>query len=120
MSSDIHVRVVSNRKGGVRSLPGESVVDCSRTNPVLGNPFYLEHPTDPGARERCIARFSKMADQDMAHGGPISRAIASLGERAARGERLALACWCAPLPCHADHIARLVREAAWHNRKKQS
>ena len=110
MSVDIQVRVVSKRKGGIRPPSGETVVDCSRTNPTLGNPFHLEHPTDPEARERCIARFRMMADQDMVRGGPISRAVASLAERAARGERLALQCWCAPLPCHADHIAKLVRD----------
>jgi hypothetical protein len=36
--------------------------------------------------------------------GPMSQAIKGLAARVGAGERMALRCWCAPKPCHAELI----------------
>jgi hypothetical protein len=40
------------------------------------------------------------------------RAMTGLAQRVNAGERISLMCWCAPLPCHCDHIADGVRRLA--------
>jgi hypothetical protein len=58
-----------------------------------GNPFRIG---PDGTREEVIAKYEAwlLARPDL---------MAALGEL--RGK--VLACWCAPLPCHADVLARL-------------
>jgi hypothetical protein len=38
--------------------------------------------------------------------GPMFRFIEDAAQRVAGGEKICLACWCAPSPCHADLIAK--------------
>lgn len=62
-----------------------SAVYCGRGTPY-GNPFIAgQH----GSREHVIKRF-------------VEEVLPTLDVSALRGKHLL--CWCAPLPCHCDHI----------------
>ncbi len=105
-----HVRVVSKRQGGTRAEPGEHVIDGDRKSPVFGNRHYLSDWKDPVERERVIKNhLIEDFEPDALKGGPIFQEMQNLAERVRHGEDLAISCWCAPLPCHCDHIAEGVR-----------
>lgn len=67
----------------------------------LGNPYRINHETE---RTESLRRYRRLLRADLARGGARSRAISALAARVRAGERLALGCWCAPLPCHADAL----------------
>lgn len=107
------VRVVSKRQGGVRPEPGETVLDGDRKNPVYGNRHYLKDWKDRDERIAVIERhLIEDFEPDVIKGGPLYRAMEKDAERVKRGEKLAIACWCAPLRCHCDHIADGIRKLA--------
>lgn len=108
-SSPINIRVVSKRCDGTHSEPGESIISIDRTNPILGNRHVMRKPNDARERERVIVAHEKDLDADFARQGPMHQAITDIAERVGSGERVALACWCAPLPCHGDNIIKKIR-----------
>ena len=72
----------------------------------LGNPFPIS-PTS--IRAQVIERFRAHATAALASPDhPLTRALAALRARLDAGERLALECYCAPLPCHANLLADLL------------
>lgn len=100
------IRVVSKRQGGIRPELGETVIDGDRKHPVFGNRHYLSNWQDPVERAAVIERHRREDfEPDIERGGPIYREMQALADRVRAGERIALSCWCAPLPCHCDHIA---------------
>ena len=104
------IRVVSKRHGGRRPEPGETVVDGDRAHPVLGNRHHLSDWTDRVARAAVIERHRvEDFEPDVLAGGPIFQVMQALAARVRAGEEVALRCWCAPLPCHLDHVA----EGVW-------
>ena len=106
------IRVVSKRKGGTPAAAHETVVHADRTNPVLGNRHILHNHMDPEERSRVIAAHGRDLDADLARHGPVSQALHRLAVRVALGENIALACWCAPRPCHADRYVQIIAERA--------
>lgn len=99
------IQVVSKRAGGVKPDANQTVISADRTNPVLGNPFHLRDWRNPAGRHNVIERYRKeVLLPDLAAQGPIYRALEDIKARVKAGEHIALACWCAPLPCHADHF----------------
>lgn len=106
------VRVVSKRKGGAGPESSETVIDIDRSNPVLGNRHVLRDHRNPLDRAAVIAAHRADYESDRAAGGPMFRAIQEIARRVAGGERIALACWCAPRPCHGDTYAEDIREIA--------
>jgi hypothetical protein len=93
---DPPVRVVSKRreKGAAQPAPGETVIDCDRSNPVLGNRHVLKNHHDDRARAEVIAAHKRDFEADVARDGPMSQAIDEIVARVRRGERIALRCWC--------------------------
>lgn len=106
------VRVVSKRAGGVKPRDGELVIDVDRTDPVLGNPVFLRNHRDPNERARVIAAHGKLLEADVARGGPISLALENIARQVSAGRNIALRCWCAPRPCHADAYKKIIEERA--------
>lgn len=114
MSPAPEILVVSARNPGeLRALTAQGVTlvyvgraaSCPRglglhVHAELGNPFR----TPPLAREEAILRYGAWLSEQQAPGGPVHRALTALHARRQAGERLALVCWCAPLPCHAEVI----------------
>jgi hypothetical protein len=104
------VRITSKRKGGIESYPMETIVDVDRAHPVLGNPYVLRDHRKDDERAQVIDRYRQDLESDWSRGGPMSQAIRGLAERVDAGERLALRCWCAPKPCHAELIRNKIAE----------
>lgn len=102
-----YVRVINLRRDmapDTQPEPGETVVAVDRSHPVLGNRHVLRNKFDRGERERVLEAYRRDLEQDFAARGPMFRAIKQLAGRIAQGEKICLACWCRPLPCHADMI----------------
>ena len=77
---------------------------------VFGNPF----PVSMG-RDQCIEAYKKRFYTMM--NGPnneLKLAVFALIKRAAKGEDLYLACFCAPKACHGDVIKQYI-ESQLHN-----
>jgi Domain of unknown function (DUF4326) len=98
------VRITSKRKGGIDSDPSETIVDVDRVHPILGNRHILKDHRDDVERAQVIDRYRQDLEADWARSGPMSQAIKGLAARVGAGERMALRCWCAPKPCHAELI----------------
>jgi hypothetical protein len=79
------------------------VVYVGRPSP-LGNPFTAK---EEGSREAAINKFEtwflKALDRPQS---PQMQSMKFLLGCLLSGEDIALQCWCAPLPCHADIIKR--------------
>ena len=106
------IRVINKSHGRDALREGEVAVAADRTNRDLGNPYVLRDKKDREKRDIVCDQFERMAEHDMAQGGPIYRAVMALAERVANGEKIALQCWCKPDRCHADWIADRVRSEA--------
>ena len=103
--------VVNQRQlSTVRPQTGQTVIKVDRTHPVLGNRHPLNNPYDLSLRRKVIQAYAEDLQADKAVNGPITRAIATIAQRLKNGEPIALACWCAPLPCHADLIKKAIEE----------
>jgi len=73
---------------------------------AFGNPFPI---TATATRAQVIERFRAHAAAALTSPDhALTRALAALRARLDAGERLALECYCAPLPCHADVLAELL------------
>lgn len=110
------VRVTSKRKGGTTPEPGEIVIHCDRSNPVLGNPHILADHRNNEERARVVEAFRLDLEADFAVKGPKFLACVRIAELVTLGERIALSCWCAmpnrSILCHANHIRDKVLELA--------
>lgn len=105
------IRVISMRKGGDTTIQnGEKVIRIDRANPVFGNPHILHNHTDDLERDNVIAAYIADSEKDYAEEGARFKGIQKLSERVLNGEKLCLACWCAPKPCHGDWIVKKVKE----------
>ncbi|MEJ6003802.1 UvrD-helicase domain-containing protein [Paucibacter soli] len=102
------IRVVSKRRGGTAAADDEVVIDVDRSHPELGNRHFLNNIEDDDERADVIAAYNKDYQADLAKSGPMFQATMDVAKRVARGEKIALRCWCAPRACHADLIAAQV------------
>jgi Domain of unknown function (DUF4326) len=99
------IRLGNKRAGAAaKPMPGETVIDIDRTNPVLGNPYVLKDHRDDARRTEVISLYKDKYDADIARRGPMAIATEKLAERVREGEHLILMCWCHPKPCHGDLI----------------
>lgn len=100
--ADERVVVYSLRRHAPPPPVGCTPVRVDRRGPLgLGNPYRVNRETD---RAEALRRYRRLLAADLARDGARSRAISALAARVRGGERLALGCWCAPLPCHADAL----------------
>ena len=102
------VRVVSKRAGGVPAMPKEKIYDVDRTDPILGNKHHLKNINDSCERKMVIEAHLLDVMKDLSENGPISKRLDLIAEEVSKGENIALRCWCAPKPCHADTYKRLI------------
>ena len=105
-------RILNKRKGSPPALPGETVIDIDRTNPVLGNRHVLIDANNKIQRRDVIDLFTEYLQRDLRIQGPMHQSILDIAARVTKGERIALRCWCAPKPCHGDVILACVARAA--------
>ena len=97
---------LGNKRRAAPGKPGfgETAVDIDRRNPVLGNPYVLHDNRDVAARADVIERYRAKYEADIRCDGPMAAATGALTERARKGERPVLMCWCWPKPCHGNRI----------------
>jgi hypothetical protein len=91
---------IGNKRHGARGIY------VGRPSP-LGNPFVLRSEADRAAVIRAYERW--LREQLRNPSSPASREIRRLAQLA-RTRDLCLVCWCAPLPCHAEVIQRVIEE----------
>ncbi len=99
----IHIRTPSE------DTFGEHVIRVDRSHPVLGNPHVLRDKLDHEERARVIAAYCHELEIDFTVNGPMCNAVVDIARKVIYGNDIALACHCAPLPCHGDVIAKKVR-----------
>lgn len=103
-----------------RQQPREAV-NVGRPSP-LGNPFsHLEGTRAAyrvASRKEAVDRYRDWLRQAWLRGDrAVVTALADLAAHYRREGRLVLGCWCAPQPCHAHHLARVIPQVAeWLDR----
>lgn len=70
---------------------------------ALANPFKLRRHATSAERADCLAKYRDWIQANPIHMGIVER----LAEKV-EATGLPLACWCAPLACHADYLAALI------------
>lgn len=73
---------------------------------VLGNPFVMGVH---GTRDEVVAQYHAWLRREWVKGGAVRMALEALADRVVAGEDISLECFCAPLACHGDVVARAVR-----------
>jgi len=86
---------------------GTGVIYVGRPS-ALGNPFVIGRD---GTREEVIAKYKEWLIAQPPE-SPAKRNLQHLRDLVKDRGALILSCWCAPLPCHADVIAEMLREDA--------
>lgn len=100
------VRVVNKRKGGASAKPGELVIGIDRpSGSVLRNQHFMAHE---GQRAEVITKFRADLVQDWCARGPMRAELERIAKLVRNGQSVALACWCAPKPCHGDVIKKAI------------
>ena len=98
------IRIVSQRKGGITAKLDEQVILISRPY-LFGNPYAFED------RQASITAYSAHLSRVIsARIGPVYQGLLALQKRHQAGERLALSCWCAPMPCHGDVLKTVIEK----------
>lgn len=83
----------------------DEVVSVARPS-VLGNPFPIGQGPN-STRANVIGRYRRhLWEKFKANDPEVMSELLRLGQLSAEGKNVALVCWCAPLPCHAEVIAR--------------
>lgn len=95
---------------------GYFYIGRSRQGNPLGNPFThdgkkssiarLSFPT----REEAINAFEMYFDQMYGKNNDLTRAFDEIYDKYKNGEDIYLGCYCKPLPCHGDIIAKKLQE----------
>lgn len=83
----------------------DEVVSVARPS-VLGNPFPIGQGPN-STRDEVIARYRlHLWDRFQQEDPAVMAELRRLGDLDAQGKNVALVCWCAPLACHAEVVAR--------------
>lgn len=98
------VDIISMRRGARQPARHYSVVRVDRNHSVLSNRHEMVNKNDHTERQAVIRACDDDLRRDEVINGPMTQAIDELCERVDAGEYIALACWCDPLPCHAELI----------------
>jgi len=98
--------VVLNKRtlaSDARTKKCDSLLYVGRPN-VLGNPFKIGQDGD---RNQVISKYRKWLWEQIKNNNElIIRELKRLGKMSAEGKTVGLVCWCYPLQCHAEIIAR--------------
>lgn len=79
------------------------VIDSSRRNPVLGNPYPMKNKSAQ-ERERVCEEYQKYFDKEFAKGEDLWRTCYRIAKRVINGKDVILMCWCEPERCHTRTI----------------
>ena len=107
------MKVINGRKDG---WIGEHVIYIGRANPrlklkasPLANPFRIGKDGD---RATVISKYRQWLDQKIEEGDrTVLDELEEIRERVENGDRIQLACYCAPRACHGDVICDRIIES---------
>lgn len=88
----------------------ETVIRVDRENKILGNRHVLRDKSDLQARHAVISANQADLEKDCAHKGPMFQALVDIATRVKAGEKICLACWCDPSPCHATNYVKKINQ----------
>lgn len=86
-----------------KPVDGYYNIKVDRTSP-LGNPFYLDDPTDDEKRDVVCDRYEEYFHNKVKCQGSFRDEVIRLYRIMEAGHSLNLQCWCSPRRCHADTI----------------
>lgn len=98
---------VVNRRA-LPKLDGYEVVYVGRPS-AFGNPFPVDAHR---SRRQAIAEFDAWLAARLQHATTQRTRVLHLANELVFGRRIALSCWCAPDPCHATVVRRVVLQQA--------
>lgn len=104
------IRIVSKRKGGIKPLPDELVIDVTRGHSVLANRHWLKDHEDDDERDRVIDAYDVDYEADWLRQGPMYKETMRIAQLVLDGYKVALMCWCSPWRCHAETAAHRVAQ----------
>jgi len=106
-----YVRVVNVRgEPEYQATSDEKVIIAYRDNPILGNQHVVENRSMK-ERNRVIAAFGEDLEADLAIQGPMWKALQEIAyDIVENKQKIALACWCMPCPCHALKLLPVIVE----------
>ena len=91
-------------------------VYVGRPNP-LGNPFQIGVH---GTRDEVVDKYELWLREALDSDGAVAEMFSHLFDCLVHDGDLTLICWCAPERCHADVIAKLLKEAWQELQEEQS
>lgn len=89
---------------------GEKVIRVDRQNIVLGNKDFLIAKNSKIEREKVLNKYRVKLDEDLLVKGLMYQELLKIAYEVYSGEKICMACWCSPLPCHADILVAEVRK----------
>lgn len=104
-----YVRVVNVRgEPEYQATSDEKVIIAYRDNPILGNQHVVENRSMK-ERDRVIAAFGEDLEADLTIQGPMWKALQEIAHDIVENkQKIALACWCVPCPCHALKLVPVI------------
>jgi hypothetical protein len=93
-------------------LDANVAIEVNQDNPVFWNRKIVTRHKDICDSKRVIEAYAQWIESDLAEGGPVSVEIMNLVNKVKKGERVVLTCWCHPLPCCADCLAKVIVKLA--------
>lgn len=108
-----YVRVVNVRgTPAFQAQRDEETVVVHRANPVLGNKHPMQRQTMK-ERDRVIEAYRVDLEADLATQGPMYRMLRAIAKNIVENEqKIALECFCAPVPCHGNLLTPLIIQFA--------
>lgn len=104
-----YIRVV-NVRGELeyQATSDEKIIIAHRENPILGNKHPMERQTLK-ERDRVINAFTQDLEADLAIQGLMWKALQEIANDIVENkQKIALACWCIPCPCHALKLVPII------------
>ena len=123
------INVINLMKEDKTLSPHYYYIGRSKNGNILGNPFTHNGQHTSLAklsfktREEAIQAYDKYYDYMYGNDETFTKAIDTIYEDYKAGNEVYLGCFCAPLPCHGDIIAkklqkRLIKEMRQKNNSK--
>jgi Domain of unknown function (DUF4326) len=86
------------------------MIDCSRRNPALGNPFKMKG-TSVLERDRVCDLFEEHFEREINKDSNLARIMAELVNLHKSGIDIGLICWCSPKRCHTQTLMKHITTA---------
>ncbi|MDP9765256.1 DUF4326 domain-containing protein [Deinococcus enclensis] len=100
-----NVRTLAKERGKTYVYVGRGRAPDGLEHAHLGNPFVVGAGYAQG---EAAAAYLPWLRTEYLRGADVRHTLEDLARRVRAGEHLVLVCWCAPRPCHAEHLRSAV------------